>query len=322
MDRDNRWQRTKLAYDAIYKGEGKKVKSWESALKRAYEAGETDEFIRPRIMTGYHGVEDGDSVIFYNYRRDRARQITMAFVDKSFSRFQRRRQKKVYYVAMTPYYKKMACKVAFERKHQNNILAKVLENNKKTQLRAAETEKYAHVTYFFNDEIEKPFKKEERILVPSPRVATYDSVPEMSAEKIVDKVLDAAKKKNYDFIVINFANCDMVGHTGNFEATVKAVETVDLQVGRLLEANKKGITIITADHGNAETLLDDEGKRVTSHTAHKVPLAIFSKERYELKKGKALGNIAPTILELMNIKRPKEMIESLIIKESTEKIAK
>lgn len=314
MDRDNRWERTKLAYEAIYKGKAKKSKTWDRAIDLAYKKGETDEFIKPRAITGYKGVEDGDSIIFYNYRRDRARQLTKAFVDKSFSRFERRQKKKLFFVAMTPYYKKMACKVAFSKTHQRNILAKVIENNKKSQLRAAETEKYAHVTYFFNDEIEKPFKKEERILVPSPKVATYDLQPEMSAIEVVDKVLDRTQKKDFDFIVINFANCDMVGHTGDFKATVKAVETVDSQIGRLIQANKEGTTLITADHGNAETLLDIHDKKVTSHSINKVPLAIVSKEKYELKKGKALGNVAPTILEIMGLKAPKEMLESLILK--------
>lgn len=313
MDRDNRWQRTQIGYEAIVKAKGEKVKSWQRAIKSAYDEGQTDEFIKPRIISGYTGIENNDTVIFFNYRRDRARQLTRAFIDKSFSRFDRRRQKNVYFVAMTDYYSKIRCQTAYKKTHLKNILAKVMENNKLKQLRAAETEKYAHVTYFFNDEIEKPFKKEERILVQSPKISTYDLQPEMSAIELTDEVIKKLTEKDFDLIVINYANCDMVGHTGDLKATIKAIETVDSQIKRVVDLilAKDGTVIITADHGNAEHMLDEKGNRITSHSTNMVPLCIVSKEKYYLKEG-SLCNIAPTILEIMQIKKPDEMVESLI----------
>lgn len=307
MDRDHRWKRTKLAYDALMYGKGVIVRSWKQALREAYNKDETDEFIRPKIIGKYFGVKKNDSLIFFNYRSDRTRQLTQSFIEKKFNFF-KRDFKKVLFVGMAEYYKDMPAKIAFEKDRLKNVLAEVLSRRNKRQLKVAETEKYAHVTFFFNDEIEKPFDGEDRILIPSPRIPTYDSQPEMSAYKITKAVLKEIKKDMYDVIIINFANCDMVGHTGVFRSTVKAVEVVDDCIGQVVSKvlEYDGTIILTADHGNAELMVDDKKNIITSHTTNRVPFCVINSEFSRVKNGK-LGDIAPTILRILDLNIPKEM---------------
>lgn len=310
MDRDKRWERTKVAYDCLVFAEGEKVNTAEEAIRKSYSEKQTDEFIKPKIIGSFDGIQENDSIIFFNYRLDRARQLTHAFLDKKFYYF-RRKHLKVHYVCMTEYYKGVPAAIAFPRQDMRNILGEVLSRNKKRQLRIAETEKYAHVTFFFNDEVEKPFKGEDRILIHSPKVATYDMQPEMSAYAITGKVVKAIEADVYDLIILNFANPDMVGHTGKMKAIVKALEHVDKCLERIVGkiVAKEGIAAITADHGNCEQKL---GKTKTSHTTNKVNFILIGKEA-KLSDGK-LCDIAPTILELLKIPKPKEMTgKSLII---------
>jgi 2,3-bisphosphoglycerate-independent phosphoglycerate mutase len=320
MDRDNRWDRTELAYNALVKGEGRKVKSWKEAIEDAYSRKETDEFIKPRVID-FDGIKDKDSVIFFNYRLDRARQLTHAFTDKEFSNF-KREKRDVFYVAFTDYYDKMNAEIAFPPITNKNLLGEVLSRKGLYQLRAAETEKYAHVTFFFNGQNETPFKNEIRVLINSPKVATYDLKPEMSAYEVTEAVIDKINEDKYDVIIINFANGDMVGHTGVLKAAIKAVETVDLCIGKIVDLavkEKKGIVIITADHGNCEEMIDYvTGKAKTAHTTNDVPFIVVSDDKklkdVKLRNG-ILADIAPTMLEILDIKKPKEMTgESLIAK--------
>jgi 2,3-bisphosphoglycerate-independent phosphoglycerate mutase len=309
MDRDNRWNRIQLAYDALVLGRGHKVQNAKEAVRQAYANRQTDEFITPRIID-FQGVKDKDSIIFFNYRPDRARQLTHAFLDQVFAHFPRRKVE-THFVCMTEYYEEVPAQVAFGTKKLPKILGEVLSKSNLRQLRIAETEKYAHVTFFFNGEIEKPFQHEERILVDSPKVATYDLQPEMSAYKIKDLLLPKLEQNLFDVIVLNFANPDMVGHTGKLKAAIKAVETVDScvksVVGKVLE--KKGVAIVTADHGNCEEM---EGEHKTSHTTNKVPFTLIGKKA-RVKDGK-LCDIAPTVLEILGIKKPKEMTGQSLIK--------
>lgn len=313
MDRDNRWDRTKLAYDTIANGDSEyEVKDWREAVDKAYERGEGDEFIKPTIIGEYEGVSDDDSIIFFNYRGDRARQITKAFVDSDFDEFEHE-QKRVEYVCMAEYYKGVNAGIAFHKPEIKHILSEWLASKDMKTLHAAETEKYAHVTYFFNAEREEPFKGEKRILVPSPKVATYDLKPEMSAYEVTEKVLSAMKQKTYDFIVMNFANCDMVGHTGDFDATVKAVEAVDECVGNIVSEveRQNGVALITGDHGNTEEM-GSEDDPITAHTTNKVPLCVYNSVYKDLRNGK-LGDIAPTILRIMGLAIPKEMTGKVLV---------
>ncbi|MFH1505574.1 MAG: 2,3-bisphosphoglycerate-independent phosphoglycerate mutase [archaeon] len=314
MDRDNRWKRTKLAYEAIDKGEGFPVDSYREALSTAYRHGETDEFIKPKIIGEYKGLETHDSLIFFNYRSDRGRQLTQALLEPKFARFKRQR-KSLFFVGMTRYYLGMPGLAAFEKPHLANIMGEFCEKHGLKQLRIAETEKYAHVTYFFNNENPEPFIGEKRILIPSPKVATYDLQPEMSAYKICQAVCKEIAKKKYDFIVLNYANGDMVGHTGVYKAAIKAVEVVDECVKRVVDKMSSigGISIITADHGNAEKMLDSEGQVVTSHTTNPVPFCIVGYD-CDLKSSGKLGDVAPTILEMWNEDQPKEMDGNSLIR--------
>ncbi|MBD3259291.1 2,3-bisphosphoglycerate-independent phosphoglycerate mutase [Candidatus Woesearchaeota archaeon] len=316
MDRDQRWERDKLSYDCLAEAKGRKANTVEEAVHIAYENNETDEFIKPTAIGDFKGIKNKDSVIFYNYRLDRARQLTRAFVDPKF-KFFRRKKLNITYVAFTHYYDELEhCKnayIAFEPLKVKNILGEVLSKHDLKQLRIAETEKYAHVTFFFNNENETPFKGEDRIIIPSPKVATYDLRPEMSAKKITDKVLK--QMPEYDVIILNFANADMVGHTGDLRAAIRGIETIDKYLGKILEKTRelKGIAVITADHGNAEQM---QGKTVTSHSTNPVPLIIYNyknKNQIKLKNGK-LADIAPTILFLLGIKKPKEMTGINLIK--------
>ncbi|MCD6145540.1 MAG: 2,3-bisphosphoglycerate-independent phosphoglycerate mutase [Methanosarcinales archaeon] len=313
MDRDNRWDRTEKAYRALVNGEGVSAESASDAVRKGYARGETDEFILPTIVrSDYIPISDDDSVIFFNFRPDRARQITRAFVDSDFSHFERQKLNNLYFVCMTEYDSTINAHVAYAPEHLTNTLGEVLSKHGLRQLRIAETEKYAHVTFFFNGGVETPNTGEDRLLIPSPKVATYDLKPEMSAYELTDAVIE--RIKSYDVIILNYANCDMVGHTGVFDAAVKAVETVDTCVGRVIDAVQRigGSAIITADHGNAEEMIDEDGTPHTAHTTNPVPLILVTDQNVGLRNGK-LADIAPTMLEILGIPKPAEMTgESLI----------
>ena len=310
MDRDNNWDREEKAYAAFVYGEGNHAANAAEAIEASYAADVTDEFVIPVVTCEGGRVEDGDTVIFMNFRPDRARQMTRIFCDDDFKGFERRGgRKQVNYVCMAEYDATMPnCEVAYPPVELKNVLGQYLSENGKTQLRIAETEKYAHVTFFFNGGVETQYPGEDRVLVPSPKVATYDLQPEMSAYEVCDKCVERIESGNYDVIILNFANCDMVGHTGVLEAAIKAVETVDTCVGRVVDATLKmgGIAMITADHGNAEQMLQSDGKSpMTAHTTNVVPF-ILCGAGTELRPGR-LADIAPTILDVMGLEQPAEM---------------
>ncbi|GMQ59249.1 2,3-bisphosphoglycerate-independent phosphoglycerate mutase [Vallitalea sediminicola] len=322
MDRDNRWEREKLAYDAMVKGEGKLAKSAQAAVQGSYQDEVYDEFILPTIVlaegepTGK--ISENDSIICFNFRPDRARQITRAFCDEKFDKFEREFFK-VTYACFTDYDVTIPNKiVAFHKVMLQNTLGEYLANKGLKQLRLAETEKYAHVTFFFNGGIEEPNEGEDRILVPSPKVATYDLQPEMSAEEVCDNLVNSIKSDKYDLIIVNFANPDMVGHTGIEKAVVKAVETVDTCVGRTLDAllEVDGQMFICADHGNSEQLVDYiTGDPFTAHTTNPVPFILVNyKDDITLREGGKLADIAPTLLELMEVEKPAEMTGESLLK--------
>ena len=317
MDRDKRWERVKLAYDALTLGDGRQAESGSAAVEFAYGAGETDEFIMPTICNKEATVNNGDSIIFCNFRPDRAREITRAFVDADFDGFTRASNiEDLKYVCMTQYDATMPnVEVAFPPASINNTLGEYLSSLGKTQLRIAETEKYAHVTFFFNGGVEKPNALEDRILVPSPQVATYDLQPEMSAYSVTEEVVREIKSSKYDCIILNFANPDMVGHTGVFDAAVKAIEAVDTCVGKVVDSMLEagGQVLITADHGNADDMVDENGNVITAHSTNPVPLVHVSANPAQLKEGGKLCDIAPTMLKLMGLPIPAEMTgESLV----------
>lgn len=317
MDRDKRWDRVEKAYNAMTFGEGLQATLAAGAVARSYEDGVTDEFVLPTVISKPTGepvavIKNGDSVIFFNFRPDRAREITRAFVDEEFNGFQRRTGfPKVHYVCMTQYDKTINAPVAFGPQTLANTLGEYLGRQGLKQLRIAETEKYAHVTFFFNGGVEPPNEGEDRILIPSPRVATYDLKPEMSAYEVRDAVLKEIEADKFDVIIQNFANPDMVGHTGVMEAAVKAVETIDECLSRIVESVKSqnGIVLITADHGNAEQMIDPgDGQPFTAHTTNPVPF-IYVDDRNKnirLQEGR-LEDIAPTMLRLLGIEIPAEM---------------
>ena len=322
MDRDKRWERVKKAYDAIVNGEGNKQADVINAIESSYQKEVFDEFVEPTVITNgdkpVATISDGDSVIFFNFRPDRARQLKRAIVDPDFKDFETKKLN-TYFVCFTSYDETMPnVHIAFKKEQIKNTLGEVVAREGGKQLRIAETEKYAHVTFFFNGGEEKQYEGEDRILVPSPKVETYDLKPEMSAYEVTEKVLEAIDSEKYNCIILNFANPDMVGHTGNLEAAIKAVETVDECAGKIVSAikSKRGNLIITADHGNAEQMIDlKTGEPHTAHTTNLVPLILITeKEGIKLRQGK-LADLAPTILELMNIEKPEEMTgESLIEK--------
>lgn len=335
MDRDQRWERIEKVYRAIAVGEGEVFKTATEGIKASYEAGVTDEFVLPFVIRSseevfkdeeteiyeaveFNGVLKDDVIIFFNFRPDRARQITRAFVDDSFDHFERSEISfPIYFVCFTQYDVTIKANVAFKPISLKNTLGEVLAHNGKRQLRIAETEKYAHVTFFFNGGVEAPNKLEDRILVPSPKVATYDLKPEMSAYDVTDKLLEALGKDIYDVIILNFANPDMVGHTGIISAAVKALEVVDECVGKITNKilSLNGTVCVTADHGNLEKMVDlKTGSSYTAHTTNKVPFIVVSNEKYELRSSGILADIAPTMLELLKIEQPKEMTEKSIIK--------
>ena len=316
MDRDKRWDRVEAAYDAMVYGEGAAINPVPvAAVKNAYANGVTDEFVEPVICDPDGTISDHDSVIFFNFRPDRAREITRAFVDPDFNGFTRQHFP-VTFVCTTEYDATMPnVEVAYPRLSVRNGLGEYLSSMGLTQLRIAETEKYAHVTFFFNGGVETQFPGEDRVLVPSPKVATYDLQPEMSADEVADKCVERIESGAYDVIILNFANCDMVGHTGVLEAAIKAVETVDTCVGRVVDATLKmgGIAMVTADHGNAEDMKQPDGSPMTAHTTNLVPF-ILCGAGTELRPGR-LADIAPTILDVMGLACPEEMDgKTLIVK--------
>lgn len=318
MDRDKRWDRVERAYDCLTLGEGIKEENSAIAIKNSYDNDVTDEFVEPTVISNRR-IEDNDAVIFFNYRPDRAREITRAFTDANFDGFNRKKVlNNLYYVCMTQYDETFDVPVAFKPQTLTNILGDVLDDNNIKQFRTAETEKYAHITFFFNGGVEKEGKLETRALVNSPKVATYDMQPEMSAYEVCDKVLKALDNEEYGFILVNFANPDMVGHTGVMEAAIKACEAVDECVGKIYKkALENDVTmIITADHGNAEWMFNKETKAPqTAHTTNPVPFIVVSNDEYKLEKTGALCDIAPSILDILNIKKPDEMTgKSMIIK--------
>ena len=307
MDRDKRWERLQMAYDAMVYGEGVQNSDPVDAVARSYENGVTDEFVEPVVCDSRGTISDNDSVIFFNYRPDRAREITRAIVDPDFDGF-RREYFPTTYVCNTEYDASMPnVLVAWPRIAVKNGLGEYLSSLGMTQLRIAETEKYAHVTFFFNGGVETQYPGEDRVLVASPKVATYDLQPEMSACEVCDKCVERIRSGAYDVVILNFANCDMVGHTGVLEAAVKAVETVDACVGRVVDAALEmgGIAMITADHGNAEQMVQPDGSPMTAHTTNRVPF-ILCGAGTELREGR-LADIAPTILDVMGLACPPEM---------------
>ena len=323
MDRDNRWDRVEKAYNAIVCGEGEYNEDAVAAIEKSYETIDgdgknlTDEFVIPVVCVKDAGVSANDSVIFFNFRPDRAREITRTFVDPDFSGFERRNGFfPLKYVCMTQYDATMPnVDVAFRPQSLDNTLGQYLADKGMTQLRIAETEKYAHVTFFFNGGVEAQYEGEDRALIPSPKVATYDMKPEMSAYEVTGEVVSRIESGNYDVVILNFANCDMVGHTGIFDAAVKAVETVDGCVGRVAEAvaSMGGAMIITADHGNADCMVAEDGTPFTAHTTNPVPLCVVGYP-CELREGGRLADIAPTMLQMMGLDKPAEMDGVSLIK--------
>ena len=321
MDRDKRWERVEKAYNALVNGEGEKSNSATVAIEESYRQELFDEFIKPTVICNSNGeplakIEENDSIIFINFRPDRAREITRAIVDKEFDGFETNKMN-TYFVCMTPYDETMPnVDIAYRKEEIRNTFGEYISRRGLKQLRIAETEKYAHVTFFFNGGEEKQYEGEDRILVPSPKVETYDLKPEMSAYEVCDKVVEAIKSEKYDSIILNFANPDMVGHTGNTDAVVKALEAIDECVNKVVEAVKEvnGTLLITADHGNCEQMIDYKtGEPQTAHTTNPVPLAIVGlPSNKKIREGR-LADLAPTMLDIMGLEKPDEMTgESLI----------
>ncbi|MCI1945400.1 2,3-bisphosphoglycerate-independent phosphoglycerate mutase [Clostridium luticellarii] len=322
MDRDKRWERVQLAYNALVYGTGNKAGSALEAIENSYENGVTDEFIVPTVIETEGKpaatIKNGDSVIFFNFRPDRARQLTRAIIDDSFKAFKRNKLN-LEFVTMTEYDATIEnVDVAFQNEYYKNTLGEYVSNMGKNQLRIAETEKYAHVTFFFNGGVEVPNKNEDRVLIPSPKVATYDLKPEMSAREVTSQLLNRLDMDKYDMIILNFANPDMVGHTGIFEAAKTAVEVVDECVGKIVNKvlEKQGTVFITADHGNCEQMMEYSTKKpMTAHTTNKVPFIYISRNAVPLRRDGILADIAPTMLEVMGLSKPEEMTgKSLILK--------
>jgi 2,3-bisphosphoglycerate-independent phosphoglycerate mutase len=321
MDRDNRWERTDRAYSAYVQGEGTRQKSAQEAIQASYAANKTDEFVEPAVIVEEDGqaigtVQDEDGVIFFNFRPDRARQITRAFIHAA-PEGSARLQVDVHYVCMTEYDATFRCPVAFPPEEIDNPLGEVVARAGLRQLRIAETEKYAHVTYFFNGGREVAFEHEDRALIPSPRVATYDLQPGMSAQGITDELLP--RLAEYDLVVLNFANADMVGHTGDLPATIQALEVVDGCIGRIVERVRElgGITLITADHGNAEQMIDDDGGPLTAHTTNPVHLILVDDARRSAHVEDGIfADVAPTILALLGLQPPSEMTGHSLLRQN------
>ena len=319
MDRDKRWNRIEEAYNAMVNGIGEKATSAIGAIEASYQKEVFDEFVKPTVICNNDKpvakIENNDSVIFFNFRPDRAREITRTLVDKDFNEFETKNMN-LFYVCFTQYDETMPnVKIAFKPERLENTFGEYISKNGLKQLRIAETEKYAHVTFFFNGGEEKKYEGEDRILVPSPKVETYDLKPEMSAVEVTDNVVEAINSGKYDSIILNYANPDMVGHTGSLEAAIKAVETIDGCVGRVVEAIEKqnGVVIITADHGNAEQMIDYKtGEPHTAHTTNPVPLILVGIEGVKLREGR-LADLAPTMLDIMELSKPQEMTGETLI---------
>lgn len=317
MDRDNRWNRVQKAYDVLVNGIGETGSSATSIISKNYNKDITDEFILPSNIIDQNTnepialIEEGDSVLFLNFRSDRARELSIALNDSNFTEFETKNLN-LFYTTITSYKDDFPYPNLFPKQKLNNILGEVISNNNLNQLRIAETEKFAHVTFFFNGGIDKKFSKEERTLIASPKVETYDLQPEMSAYEIKDKVVEALNSQKYELIILNFANCDMVGHTGIMEAAIKAVEVVDECVGQIYKSVKQNnyTMLLTADHGNADKMREN-GEVFTAHSKNMVPFVI-TEDKYSPKNGK-LGDIAPTILTIMDIEIPKEMTGDVLI---------
>jgi 2,3-bisphosphoglycerate-independent phosphoglycerate mutase len=322
MDRDKRWDRTKIAFEALTNGVAPySAPNAEIAVSEAYLRGETDEFVKPTIIIDSEGrpeatIRDNDSVIFFNFRPDRARQLTWAFVKENFEDFVREKCPKVYYVCMVQYDENLDLPIAFLPDKLKSVFGEVISKKGLIQLRIAETEKYAHVTFFLNGGQEKCYEGEDRCLIPSPKIATYDLKPEMSAYEVTDTVIRKIQSGKYDVIILNFANMDMVGHTGICGAAVKAIEAVDSCVGRVVAALKEkgGIALITADHGNAEQMIDTEtGEPHTAHTSNPVRCIYVGNDEIKALKNGKLCDLAPTLLELLNVPKPQDMTGTTLI---------
>ena len=316
MDRDKRWERLAKAYATVVQGEGERAVSATTGIQASYAAGVTDEFVIPFAVEGVDGrIQAGDGVIFANFRPDRAREITRAIIDEDFPYFERPASARpVHFACMAQYDATIAAPVAYPPEEINDTLGQVLAERGLQQLRIAETEKYAHVTFFFNGGVEEPNKNEERILIPSPKVATYDLQPEMSAEEVTQALLAELDKDKFDVVILNFANPDMVGHTGVLKAAIRAMEKVDECVGRIVEKilSLDGSVCICADHGNLEKMAEADGEPNTAHTTNPVPFILISKEQHQLHQG-ILADIAPTMLELLHIPQPKAMTGKSLI---------
>ncbi len=324
MDRDNRWERIQLAYDALTQGIGEFSSSAVDAVRNSYYSDVADEFVKPTVIleedTPVATINKNDSVIMFNFRPDRARQITRSFVDPDFKDINRKKGFfPVYYVSMTQYDATLPnVTIAYPQQSLENTLGEYVSEKGLNQLRITETEKYAHVTFFFNGGVEKPNKNEDRILIPSPKVATYDLKPEMSAYEVTNRLLEEIDKNIHDLIIVNYANCDMVGHTGSIPAAVKAIEVVDECVGKVVKAiiSKDGQLIITSDHGNSDEMLDAEGNIITAHSTNPVPIILVNaSEKYLISEGK-LADIAPTLLQLMGLPKPHEMTGNSLLLET------
>jgi 2,3-bisphosphoglycerate-independent phosphoglycerate mutase len=324
MDRDNMWDRVGMAYNAMVNREGVATDSSLEAVKKSYETIDedgkylTDEFVMPTVVDGAEAISANDSVIFFNFRPDRAREITRTFVDPDFTGFERKAFFPLYYVCMTQYDAEMPnVNVAYKPQTLTNTMGEYLSKLGKTQLRIAETQKYAHVTFFYNGGEEKVYPGEDRVLIDSPKISTFDLKPEMSAYEVCDAACEEILSGKYDVVILNYANCDMVGHTGIFDAAVKAVEAVDECVGKLVDAVKKmdGIILITADHGNADKMYEDDGSPFTAHTTNLVPLVVVGKECKLKQEGGKLCDLSPTMLDIMGLQIPTEMSGVSLIEE-------
>jgi len=318
MDRDNRWERVKEAYNLISQGKAKyHFADIDNAIDAAYERGETDEFIQATTIGNKITINDGDILIFMNFRADRARELTKCFIENDFAEFDvNHNPNKIKFITLTQYAKDFAIDAAFMPQILTNTLAEYLSVNHKTQLRIAETEKYAHVTFFFSGGIEQPYFGEQRVLIPSPQIATYDLQPQMSAIEVTNHIITAIEEQSFDVIIANFANCDMVGHTGNFTAAVKAVETIDECLQRIHTSLIKfdGEALITADHGNVEQMFDETTNQPhTAHTTEPVPLIYLGKRPFITRNNASLSDIAPTLLKLLDLPKPEEMTGSNIL---------
>lgn len=316
MDRDNMWDRVGMAYNAMVNREGIETDSALEAVKKSYETIDedgkylTDEFVMPTVVSGAETISANDSVIFFNFRPDRAREITRTFVDPDFTGFERKDFFPLYYVCMTQYDAEMPnVNIAFKPQTLKNTMGEYLSNLGKTQLRIAETQKYAHVTFFYNGGEEKVYPGEDRVLIDSPKISTFDLKPEMSAYEVCDAACEKIRSGKYDVVILNYANCDMVGHTGIFDAAVKAVEAVDECVGKLVDAvmDMEGVILITADHGNADKMYEDDGSPFTAHTTNPVPLVVVGKKCSLKQNGGRLCDLSPTMLDIMGIEIPSEM---------------